>query len=269
MTVPRFECTDRNIVSVIQRETMMNCIEAVYPVGGVYLNIGGPRGEWAGKSINVDVDRRIENIGTESEGWTKDICACGEMMPIKTNSISKLYSCHSLEHMLDAEGSLLEWHRVLRPAGLMIIIVPLFEFHKHDPEVKTLGNRAPSEHTLQEFREIVGRVMERTGMELLLFNTRKNNFDLDIVLQKKGRLPEQMEKAVDGRNKVEVIKSVLVCPVCKSADVEFEDFTNHHKSKNRMICKSCRTVYTKADFRLDDDKIVELWETLYGYRITK
>ena len=153
MTVPRFKCVDRNIVSVIQRETFINTIEAVYPVNGVTLNVGGPTGEWAFHSLNVDVIRWINNIGTGAESWGKDIFAYGERMPIKTKSIAKIFSCHSLEHMMDAEGTLYEWHRVLKPGGLICIIVPAFEFHTHDVNITEIGERAPAEHTTKEFKE--------------------------------------------------------------------------------------------------------------------
>lgn len=274
MTVPRFECVDRNIVSVIQREVYINSIEAVYPVNGVALNVGGPPGEYAFHSLCVDVVRNIENVGTECEGWGKDILAYGERLPIKDNSIAKIYSSHSLEHVMDAEGSLYEWHRALRQGGLLVIIVPAYEFHKHDPQVTALGDRAPSEHTTKEFKEIVDRVIEKTGMKLLLFNTRRNNFDIDIILQKAGDLPTQME-AVDSRVRytntdrrgdlVGILKDVLACPLCKSGDLEFEDFTNYYKSKNKVTCKSCGTIYMKCDFRLDESKIWELWGVDYGY----
>ena len=265
MTVPRFECTDRNIVSVIQRETMMNTIDAIYPIKGITLNIGGPPGEWKKYSLNVDCKLYLQNSGATK---SPDIWCMGERLCIRSNSISKVYSCHSLEHMLNAKFTMIEWIRVLKPGGLLVIIVPVLEHHKHDHEIKTLGDRAPAEHTTEEFKEITDDVIKRTGAELLMFNTRKNNFDIDIVIKKKGDLPTQLQQYSLERQTImprHIFEPILDCPICRGGNVEIsEDFSTDVASKAILKCKSCGTLYTKGHFVLDDEGIKELWRAEYG-----
>lgn len=48
----------------------------------------------------------------------------GVHLPFDSNSQDYVYSSHCLEHVTDYSGTIEEWHRVLKPGGYMIIIVP-------------------------------------------------------------------------------------------------------------------------------------------------
>jgi SAM-dependent methyltransferase len=45
-------------------------------------------------------------------------------LPIKDDTMDFVFSCHSLEHMIDREAALREWLRVLKPNGFLVAIVP-------------------------------------------------------------------------------------------------------------------------------------------------
>jgi SAM-dependent methyltransferase len=55
-------------------------------------------------------------------------------MRFKNNSFDALIAADILEHMLDDDKTLSEWHRVLRPGGYLILFVPAFMhlWSKHD-----------------------------------------------------------------------------------------------------------------------------------------
>lgn len=165
--VERFRFTDKAVVGEIQKEMFKHTINSIFQPETI-LNIGGPRGEFCKKSISVDIC------------GNPHIKARGECLPIKSNSIDLIYSCHSLEHMKDTRKTLREWVRVLRPKGLLTVIVPILPFHKHGDTTK-LGAECFEEHTEEEFREIFERI-ENTS--LLQFGIRKNKTDLDVILRK-------------------------------------------------------------------------------------
>jgi len=46
--------------------------------------------------------------------------------PWEDNSVDEVYSCHFLEHVQDFERTILEIHRILKPAGIIHFRVPHF-----------------------------------------------------------------------------------------------------------------------------------------------
>jgi len=165
--VKRFRYIDRHIVASIQREMFQQTINALCPPT-ISLNIGGPNGEFCKKSLSIDV------IGNP------DILARGEELPIKSNSIDLIYSSHSLEHMKNTRKTLREWTRVLKLNGLLTIIVPVLPFHRHSKKIK-LGETCFEEHTIDEYKRIFDEI---ESIEILQFNVRKNDFDIDIIARK-------------------------------------------------------------------------------------
>ncbi len=72
--------------------------------------------------VNVDC-RRTEATDIVTIGWRLD--------SIGAASVDYVYARHVLEHMhrADAERAIREWRRVLRPGGLLHLVVPNIEFH--------------------------------------------------------------------------------------------------------------------------------------------
>ncbi len=48
-------------------------------------------------------------------------------LPLASNSVEAIWSSHCLEHTLDPISVLVEWRRVLRPDGVLCVIVPPFK----------------------------------------------------------------------------------------------------------------------------------------------
>jgi predicted SAM-dependent methyltransferase len=57
------------------------------------------------------------------------VCDARHLNMIKDKTVSEIYACHILEHVERSEvlGVLQEWHRVLKPGGVIRIAVPDFE----------------------------------------------------------------------------------------------------------------------------------------------
>ena len=99
-----------------------------------------------------------------------------------------IVSFHTFEHIAgDPLEILKEWVRVLVPGGLLVIIIPDKRHFLHNSEVTENGKAAYHE---MEPKELYALVMNYNfdnkdkKAEVLLFNSRKNNFDFDIIIRK-------------------------------------------------------------------------------------
>jgi predicted SAM-dependent methyltransferase len=70
--------------------------------------------------IHVDV-RAFDNVDM--------VCQLNKLDTFKDSSVDLIYCSHALEHFkrYDCEGVLKEWHRVLKPGGILRVAVPDFE----------------------------------------------------------------------------------------------------------------------------------------------
>jgi len=167
--IKRFKYLGKNMVAAIQKETMNYVIDSLLQPKLV-LNIGGPQGEFCKKSYAVDI------VGHPN------IYSPGEYLPVRDNSVDLIFSSHSLEHMKNTKDTLIEWLRSLKIGGFLVIIVPILPYHRHGTTTKK-GEQCFEEHTVEEFLEICKQLKNAT---IIQFDTRKNDFDLDIILQKVG-----------------------------------------------------------------------------------
>lgn len=168
----RFENVNRNVISWAQHEVLFNMISALAPEH-IGLNIGGRQGTYRPNNcFSLNINRK----------FLPDIIGRGEQLPVKTNSLGFIISSHTLEHIKNTEVVLKEWIRVVIPGGLIAITLPDKNFFLHDPDVTADGEAAPSEMTPDACFEILKCFK---SVELLLFNTRKNNFDFEVILRKK------------------------------------------------------------------------------------
>ena len=53
-----------------------------------------------------------------------DVCCYGNNLPYEDKTVDAIISRHSLEHFLDTVKTLIEWKRVLKCGGKMIIVLP-------------------------------------------------------------------------------------------------------------------------------------------------
>jgi len=176
----RFQYVNRNVITQVQTEDMFKFIKTFAP-SGVGVNVGG----------------RIENDGTRS-GWNLDsppyiltvnidkrvkcdIRARAERLPFLDESLAFIVSSHTVEHIRgDLKETFKEWFRVLKPNGLIGIVMPDKRHFLHDPQQTEDGIVAYREMESKELPKLFSDL----SMETLLFDTRQNNFDFDLVLRK-------------------------------------------------------------------------------------
>jgi SAM-dependent methyltransferase/uncharacterized protein YbaR (Trm112 family) len=77
-----------------------------------------------------------------------DFLADARALPLADGTLDYLCSSHVLEHLPDPIAALHEWHRVLRPGGLLYLVVPDKRFTFDEPRPVTTV-----EHFLRDFEE--------------------------------------------------------------------------------------------------------------------
>lgn len=172
---------NRNIASWIMRERDYFWIKSLFQ-GEEYkgLEIGG-----AGDSIHGGNCYGVEPIPGRvgfyhCDGrWLEDIENC---------SINYIVSCHVFEHLNEKPIKIFKrWFEVLKPGGIILIIMPDVKYFSHDPNVTAEYDAAPNEMTPKEMITILDKFKEESeyDFEILMLNTHQNNFDFDVVLRKK------------------------------------------------------------------------------------
>ncbi|MBG9388177.1 methyltransferase domain-containing protein [Caenimonas aquaedulcis] len=97
-----------------------------YLGGDVVLDIGF-RG---GRADAVPILRNAIGIELDYPGYD------GRRLPFDANSVDTVYSSHCLEHIADYAGALMDWMRVLKIGGFIVVVVPhmyLYERKTHPP----------------------------------------------------------------------------------------------------------------------------------------
>jgi len=168
----RYEYVNRNIIATIQRETMFKTLVRLAP-GKVGFDIGGPGYIRYGDKV----------MGLNITEDANHLVADGSNLPLLDNCLDFIISSHALEHIIDTRKTLKEWSRVLKPNGIMGIVIPDVRFFEHEKEGVKETDLAPSEMTAMQFKELLD---ERDELEILFFDTHRNNFDCDVLARKKG-----------------------------------------------------------------------------------
>lgn len=77
-----------------------------------------------------------------------DFLSDARALPLAADTLDYLISSHVLEHLADPIATLHEWHRVLRPGGLLYLVVPDQRYTFDEPRATTT-----TEHLLRDFNE--------------------------------------------------------------------------------------------------------------------
>ena len=83
------------------------------PQGGAVLDLGCGKNKTIPAAIGIDVQNCTDRQGSADD-----------LSEFQDNTVAAIISRHSLEHLLDPIAALREWHRVLVPNGLAIIVLP-------------------------------------------------------------------------------------------------------------------------------------------------
>lgn len=108
------------------------------------------------------VDRVVTYAGVDSR---IDIQADAVALPFPTGELDYLCSSHVLEHLVNPIAGLLEWHRVLRPGGLLYLVVPDKRFTFDEPRTVT-----PPGHVVADFENMM-EVTEREHVREFIYDT--------------------------------------------------------------------------------------------------
>lgn len=120
---------------------------------GKGLEIGGAAQNPFGlNTLNVDFTNSMETLYKKQElkvcgkAMKVDIVAYGDNIPLADGSQDFVVSSHVLEHFPNPIKALLEWDRLIRPGGIIFMIVPHKErtFDKHRP-------RTSLQHLVEDF----------------------------------------------------------------------------------------------------------------------
>lgn len=81
-------------------------------------------------SINIDYTSSMDTVFKQEErrmcgrALPVDLVAAGDRLPLLDGSVDFVINSHVIEHLWDSIGTLKEWHRVLKPGGILFLIVP-------------------------------------------------------------------------------------------------------------------------------------------------
>lgn len=89
------------------------------------------------------VDRFFEFAGSKCPA---DVIADGGLLPFRRRSLDYVASSHLLEHLADPVTALVEWHQLVKPGGLIYLVVPdrRFTFDR-------ARDRTPVAHLIEDF----------------------------------------------------------------------------------------------------------------------
>ncbi len=107
------------------------------------LNIGCGTGgmiplfEQYGDVTNVDVSNEAIKF-CKQQGYKDIFKYNGKKLPFKNNSFGMVVATDVLEHIEDDDAALVEWRRVLKPNGHLLITVPAYQWlwSEHDESLQ-------------------------------------------------------------------------------------------------------------------------------------
>ncbi len=115
------------------------------------------------------------------------LCNASKLVPFPTNTFPFVSSNHSVEHMPGNDNDIIdmlcnEWIRVLRPGGVLAMIIPdndSFDVMASDKDHKNAWGRNDFRH------RILDPMLAKSGAELIEYSTFNNNFSFNVVIRKK------------------------------------------------------------------------------------
>lgn len=102
-------------------------------------------------------------------------------LPFTDGCFDFLISHHSLEHMQDTEWTLREWLRVVKPNGVLALVLPDAAYGGADND-----RDHKASYSAEQFKkEVLDPLVEEGLIKIVEWNTFNNNFSMNAVLKKR------------------------------------------------------------------------------------
>lgn len=124
-----------------------------------------------GKGLDIGFGGDL--ILPDAQGWDFEHGDAQYLKGLKDESFDYVYSSHTLEHVFDVETTLMNWYRVLKPNGYLILYIPHRDLYE---KKKDLPSRFNPTH--QRFFLIDKDAQPDTVGIVPLINRTLNNFTL-------------------------------------------------------------------------------------------
>lgn len=148
--------------------------------GGMGLDLGCGPSKIKPTAIGVDVE--------EHEGVTNLCLDIEEGLPMLADaSMDFVFSSHYLEHTKNAINVLLEWWRILKPGGNLVLVLPHADLY---PRIGQPGSNP--DHKFDYYPDDLFRMMNEFAAYEVLHNEVRNQgdeFSFELVFKKVGLLP--------------------------------------------------------------------------------
>jgi SAM-dependent methyltransferase len=142
------------------RRAELDCVSGYFPSGARVLEIGGGSGFQASLLAERSCDVTCIDVATRpdlhAQGYGRQYYPVatydGAKLPFEDASLDAVFSSHALYHACPLEAMLAEIWRVLRPEGLMILILPSSSWRVYT--------------SLAHYPDLVRKVVVRLGRSL-------------------------------------------------------------------------------------------------------
>ncbi len=95
------------------------------------------------RGVGIDIGSGPDPIGCGLRSWDKAQGDATLMARVMDDSCDTVYASHVLEHLADPYKALVNWYRILRPGGKLIVCVPHRDLYE---KRKVLPSRWNLEH---------------------------------------------------------------------------------------------------------------------------
>lgn len=156
-------------------------------IGGAALNPFGL------DTLNVDFTKELtifkrEEIKRCGTFLPVDIEAPGDAIPVESGSFDFVVSSHVLEHFVDPIQTLQEWYRIVKPGGILFMIVPHKErtFDKDRPRTtlqELIDRHAGHTELNQDTHEHFSIWITQDVLELVIYMNNHGLFEKPVVIE--------------------------------------------------------------------------------------
>lgn len=158
------------------------------------LEIGGSAHNAFGlNTLNVDYTKEIttfkkEEIKLCGTYLPVDIESPGDRIPVEAESFDFVISSHVLEHFVDPIKTLLEWYRIVKPGGVVFMIIPHKErtFDRDRPRTtlqELIERHAGHTDLNQDTHEHFSVWITQDVLELIIYMNNNGIFASPVVIE--------------------------------------------------------------------------------------